>query len=61
MDGEEDRAKWRACTERVARADADDICKRRVAGRLPAKGKQEISDGYFAVLGDTQRNTFGLW
>lgn len=30
-------------------------------GAKPVKSKQEISNGYFAVLEDPQGNTFGNW
>ena len=30
-------------------------------GAKPVKSKQEMSNGYFAVLEDLQGNTFGIW
>ena len=30
-------------------------------GAKPVKRKQEMSNGYFAVLEDPQGNTFGIW
>jgi uncharacterized protein len=35
--------------------------KARELGSKVVKDKQEMSDGYYAVLEDPQRNTFGVW
>ncbi len=39
----------------------DYLQKAEKLGARVAKGKQEMSDGYFAVLEDPQKNTFGIW
>jgi len=37
------------------------VNKAKQLGAKLVKNKQEISDGYFAVLEDPQKNTFGIW
>jgi predicted enzyme related to lactoylglutathione lyase len=37
------------------------INKAKQLGARVAKDKQEISEGYYAVLEDPQRNTIGIW
>ena len=39
----------------------DYINKAKQLGARVIKNKQEISEGYYAVLEDPQRNTFGTW
>ena len=39
----------------------DYINKARQLGARVVKDKQEISEGYYAVLEDPQRNTIGIW
>jgi uncharacterized protein len=39
----------------------DYVNKAKQLGAKLVKNKQEISDGYFAVLEDPQKNTFGIW
>jgi predicted enzyme related to lactoylglutathione lyase len=37
------------------------ISKAQELGAKVVKNKQEIDAGYYAVMEDTQKNTFGLW
>jgi uncharacterized protein len=37
------------------------IGKARQLGAKVVKNKQEIGPGYYAVMGDPQKNTFGIW
>jgi predicted enzyme related to lactoylglutathione lyase len=37
------------------------INKAKQLGARVVKDKQEISEGYYAVLEDPQKNTFGIW
>jgi predicted enzyme related to lactoylglutathione lyase len=37
------------------------IGKAQQLGAKVIKNKKEISEGYFAVLEDPQKNTFGIW
>jgi uncharacterized protein len=37
------------------------INKAQQLGAKVVKNKQEISEGYYAVLEDPQKNTFGIW
>jgi uncharacterized protein len=39
----------------------DYIGKAQQLGAKVIKNKKEISEGYFAVLEDPQKNTFGIW
>src|SRR5918996_3275870 len=39
----------------------DYINKAKQLGARVIKNKQEISEGYYAVLEDPQKNTFGIW
>jgi len=39
----------------------DYINKAKRLGARVVKDRQEISEGYYAVLEDPQRNTFGIW
>ena len=39
----------------------DYISKAKQLGARVIKNKQEISEGYYAVLEDSQKNTFGVW
>jgi uncharacterized protein len=39
----------------------DYINKARQLGARIIKDKQEISEGYYAMLEDPQRNTIGIW
>jgi predicted enzyme related to lactoylglutathione lyase len=39
----------------------DYINKAKQLGATVVKNKQEISQGYYAVLEDPQKNTFGIW
>jgi uncharacterized protein len=39
----------------------DYISKAKQLGARVIKNKQEISEGYYAVLEDPQKNTFGVW
>ena len=39
----------------------DYINKAKQLGARVVKNKQEISEGYYAVLEDPQKNTFGVW
>jgi uncharacterized protein len=39
----------------------DYITKAKQLGARVVKDRQEISDGYYAVLEDPQRNTIGIW
>ncbi|HEY6164140.1 MAG TPA: VOC family protein [Nitrososphaeraceae archaeon] len=39
----------------------DYITKAKQLGARVVKGRQEISEGYYAVLEDPQRNTIGIW
>ena len=39
----------------------DYINKAKQLGARVVKNKQEISEGYYAVLEDPQKNTFGIW
>jgi predicted enzyme related to lactoylglutathione lyase len=39
----------------------DYISKAKQLGVRVVKDKQEISEGYYAVLEDPQKNTFGIW
>jgi uncharacterized protein len=39
----------------------DYIYKAKQLGARVIKNKQEISEGYYAVLEDPQKNTFGIW
>ncbi len=39
----------------------DCISKARGLGAKVVKNKQEIDAGYYAVMEDTQNNTFGIW
>lgn len=39
----------------------DYINKAKQLGARVVKEKQEISEGYYAVLEDPQRNTIGIW
>jgi predicted enzyme related to lactoylglutathione lyase len=39
----------------------DYINKAKQLGATLVKNKQEISEGYYAVLEDPQKNTFGIW
>ena len=39
----------------------DNISKAKQLGARVIKNKQEISEGYYAVLEDPQKNTFGIW
>ena len=39
----------------------DYISKAKQLGARIVKDKQEISEGYYAVLEDPQKNTFGIW
>lgn len=39
----------------------DYISKAKQLGARVVKDKQEISEGYYAVLEDPQKNTFGIW
>ena len=39
----------------------DYISKAKQLGARVVKDKQEISEGYCAVLEDPQRNTIGIW
>ena len=37
------------------------VSKAKQIGAGVVKDKQEISEGYYAVLEDLQKNTFGIW
>jgi len=39
----------------------DYVNKAKQLGARVVKNKQEISEGYYAVLEDPQKNTFGIW
>ena len=39
----------------------DYIRKAQGLGAKAVKNKQEIDAGYYAVMEDTQKNTFGIW
>jgi predicted enzyme related to lactoylglutathione lyase len=39
----------------------DYISKAQQLGAKVVKNKQEIDAGYYAVMEDTQKNTFGIW
>jgi predicted enzyme related to lactoylglutathione lyase len=39
----------------------DYISKAQEMGAKVVKNKREIDAGYYAVMEDTQKNTFGLW
>ena len=39
----------------------DYINKAKQLGARVVKNKQEISEGYYAVMEDPQKNTFGIW
>jgi predicted enzyme related to lactoylglutathione lyase len=39
----------------------DYISKAKQLGSKVVKNKQEITEGYYAVLEDPQNNTFGIW
>jgi len=39
----------------------DYISKAQEIGAKVVKNKQEIDAGYYAVMEDTQKNTFGIW
>jgi predicted enzyme related to lactoylglutathione lyase len=39
----------------------DYISKAKQLGARVVKDKQEISEGYYTVLEDPQKNTFGIW
>jgi predicted enzyme related to lactoylglutathione lyase len=39
----------------------DYIGKAQKLGAKVVKNKQEIDAGYYAVMEDTQENTFGIW
>jgi uncharacterized protein len=39
----------------------DYINKAKELGARVVKDKQEISEGYYSILEDPQKNTFGIW
>jgi predicted enzyme related to lactoylglutathione lyase len=39
----------------------DYISKARQLGAKVVRNKQEIDSGYYAVMEDPQKNTFGIW